>query len=489
MAVEGGVEPVWDYRVGMRYRVPGSQLKCVFAGEDRLQKFLEYVTPQGGARHELRLSEALAHLAEAAAALYGPLRAAAVRLIDGAQRAAGRKAPPGRQTGMGKPGRLRVLVTDAFDKKALAAVRFLARDGCIVGATGPHWTDQCLHCKFAAESFVSPNPVGDGDAWADFMLDYLSRKRWDAVLPMSDYTTLTLSGRAEDFAKVTNICVPPWDVLQLARDKPRISDLAASLGIAVPKTWQPSSLDEVRTLAGEVPYPVVVKYKRGTGSVGLRYARSRDELIACYGGKEHAKDMVFDDTFPMIQQYIPGETRDVAVLFCNGEPRGLLSSRRALTLPATGGRGVVNEVLELPALKEIAVRLLRRINYHGPGQVEFKYDPSRDEYYFLEVNTRFWGGVGFACEAGINFPVLTARLAVEGDIEGRFEHLNGMYYRWPFPLELQSVLERPDRFTQLLEYFNRFRRGMRYDVWPSDPMPHLWDWFMYFYRRAKSSKK
>lgn len=390
---------------------------------------------------------------------------------------------------MERQGNLRVLVSDAFDKKALAAVRFLARAGCTVGATGPHRSDQCLHSRFAAEAFISPNPVKDADAWADFMLDYLSRRRWDALLPMSDYTTLILSRRADDFGKVTNVCVPPWEVLSLARDKPRITETAASLGIPVPKTWEPSSLDDVRALAGEIDYPAVVKYKRGTGSVGLRYARSRDELIRCYGGEEHAVDIVFDDTFPMIQEYIPGETRDVSVLFRQGEPRALLSSRRVRTLPATGGRGVVNEVLELPDLKETAVRLLRKINYHGPAQVEFKYDPARDRYFFLEINTRFWGGVGFSCEAGINFPHLTARLAVEGDIEEHFEHLDGMYYRWPFPLEIQSVLERPDRFSELLEYFNRFRRGMRYDIWPSDPMPHIWDWGMHFYRSARSRWK
>lgn len=123
------------------------------------------------------------------------------------------------------------------------------------------------------------------------------------------------------------------------RTKPEILKIARRLGIGVPETWCPSNLDEVRELSESIRYPCVIKYKRGTGSVGLRYARSPTELLQRYQVREHARDMVFDDTFPMAQEYIPGQTHDVCVLFNHGEPRAANTHRRARTWPPTGGRG------------------------------------------------------------------------------------------------------------------------------------------------------
>ena len=40
------------------------------------------------------------------------------------------------------------------------------------------------------------------------------------------------------------------------------------------------------------------------------------------------------------------------------------------------------------ALLEAAVRLGESVGYRSAGTVEFIYDPARDSFYFLEVNTR-----------------------------------------------------------------------------------------------------
>jgi predicted ATP-grasp superfamily ATP-dependent carboligase len=372
-------------------------------------------------------------------------------------------------------------VTDASDKKALAAVRFLARAACRVSVTGSHRTDQSFYSKFAEGAIVTPNPAKDPDEWADFLLDYLTRDHFDAVLAMSDYTTLTLSRRQAEFEKVTGLAVPDWEVITVARDKPRVSEIASGLGIPVPAAWCPGTMAEVEKLAPELEYPVVVKYKRGTGAIGCRYAHNREELLLHYRTEVHRPDIVFDDVFPMIQEYIPGETRDVSVLFNRGEPLAALTSWRVKTWPPTGGRGVFNEVTHEPELMETVLRLLREIRYHGPAQVEFKRDLRDGSLKFIEVNTRFWGGLGFACEAGINFAHLTAQLAAFGEVEPQRDY-EGVFYRWPFPLELKSVLHGPRAFEEFLEYLNRFRvRGMRYDVWPSDPLPHLVEWGMLAY--------
>ena len=39
-------------------------------------------------------------------------------------------------------------------------------------------------------------------------------------------------------------------------------------------------------------------------------------------------------------------------------------------------------------LGETAVRAAKAVNYEGAGTVEFLFDTSNNEYYFMEMNTR-----------------------------------------------------------------------------------------------------
>ena len=377
---------------------------------------------------------------------------------------------------------MKVIVTDADDKKALAAVRFLAKKGVRVSAAGVKRWDQSFFSKYCSGRLLYPNPVRDPEAFVCSMLDYLSGHRFDCILPMSDYTTLALSKHKGQFERHTNLAVPDYETLSVVRNKPEILKIARRLGIGTPETWCPAHLDEVRELSKSISYPCVIKYKRGTGAVGLRYAHSPAELLGQYQVKEHARDIVFDDTFPMIQEYIPGETHDVCVLFNHGEPRAASTHRRARTWPPTGGRGVIDVMTWEPQLREQAVRLLREVNWHGPAQVEFKMDPHDGVPKLMEVNTRFWGGVG--AEAGIDYVYLACRMAVEGDVEPVWDYEVGMMYRWAFPLEFQSIMHGENRFEDFLEYL-RFTRGTRYDIWPSDPLPHLVKTAMTLYRHAR----
>ena len=367
---------------------------------------------------------------------------------------------------------MKVVVTDADDKKALAAVRALGRRGVHVCAAGSNRLDQSLWSKYAAGTFLYPNPVRDGAAFTEALLEFLRRERFDCVLAMSDYTTLLLSRGKREFERVTNLPFADHETLQLARDKPKVLEIAARLGIPVPETHCPRSLDEVERLAPTLTYPRVVKYRKGTGAVGLRYARTPEELVRQFAARTHERDAVFEDDLPMIQEYIPGPIHDVCLLFNRGEPRAANTHVRAKTLPPTGGRGVVDRTTDEPELREAALCLCREIVWQGPAQVEFKVDPRDGRARLMEINTRFWGGLGPSIEAGIDFAWLACRMAVDGDVKPVWNYRVGLTYRWFFPGEFLSAWKSKHRFSALLDWL-RLERGARYDLWPSDPLPHL----------------
>jgi predicted ATP-grasp superfamily ATP-dependent carboligase len=162
--------------------------------------------------------------------------------------------------------------------------------------------------------------------------------------------------------------------------------------------------------------------------------RTPDELsarIAAY--REGPSDLVYDFSQAVVQEYVPGELHDVCLLFNRGEPRAVLTQRRVLMYPRDGGVGVVNETTAERDLCEPAIALLRALDWHGPAQVEFKRDSRDGRPKLIEVNGRFWGTLDLSIRAGVNFPLLAARLAAAGEVEPAPPYRVGLRYWWPVP--------------------------------------------------------
>jgi predicted ATP-grasp superfamily ATP-dependent carboligase len=64
------------------------------------------------------------------------------------------------------------------------------------------------------------------------------------------------------------------------------------------------------------------------------------------------------------------------------------------------------ELVEIPALPQIAADFLRTIGYYGIAEVEFMQDTQTGVYKLIEVNPRFWGWHSLAIAAGVDFPYL-----------------------------------------------------------------------------------
>ena len=58
----------------------------------------------------------------------------------------------------------------------------------------------------------------------------------------------------------------------------------------------------------------------------------------------------------------------------------------------------------------------------------------------MELNGRFYSGVGLTIEAGVDLPCLTAKLARDGDVEPVTDYEVGVRCRWPLPQGLLHAL-------------------------------------------------
>jgi D-aspartate ligase len=109
----------------------------------------------------------------------------------------------------------------------------------------------------------------------------------------------------------------------------------------------------------------------------------------------------------MLQELIPGDGRHqfaFCSFFSRGRSLGRMTVRRARQHPPLFGRSSTYvETIDLPEIQEPSERFLRRIDYYGLVEVEYKLDARTGEYKLLDVNARTWGYHSIGPRAGVDF--------------------------------------------------------------------------------------
>ena len=145
----------------------------------------------------------------------------------------------------------------------------------------------------------------------------------------------------------------------------------------------------------------------------------------------------------VIQEYIPGQGYGFYGLFRYGEPRAIFMHKRRREFPITGGASTSAESYYDERLKEQGIRLLSGLKWHGVAMVEMKRDERDGEYKLMEINPKFWGSLDLSIQAGVNFPYLTAKMALYGDVDPVMDYDRDVKFSWPFPQDLLHLLARP----------------------------------------------
>jgi predicted ATP-grasp superfamily ATP-dependent carboligase len=344
---------------------------------------------------------------------------------------------------------MKVLVTDAENKNALAAIRSLGLRGVSVLAGSSRRLARGFHSRYRAGRLRYPSPHREEEFIAA-VLDAARADRLDVVLPIGDACNRVLSKHLPELAAQVAVPVAPWRSMQIASSKRLAIRFAQDAGIEVPLTFAHK--------AEVAEFPVVVK--RSIGAGGVRYVNNRAELEA------------IDASDAVIQEWIPGEGYGFFALFDHGRECALFMHRRLREYPVTGGASTAAESIREPELAELGLTLLRKLEWHGAAMVEFKRDIRDGRYKLMEINAKFWGSLDLAIAAGVDFPWLTTQLAL-----GRFAgppppYEVGVRYRWVFD-DVMHVAARPSALPAFLGDFRDAR--VHHDVWRSDLAPTCFD--------------
>jgi len=104
--------------------------------------------------------------------------------------------------------------------------------------------------------------------------------------------------------------------------------------------------------------------------------------------------------------------------------------KRLREKPPGGGVSVLSQSVSIdPAQQAIARQLLDTAKWHGVAMVEFKVSPD-DTPYLMEINTRFWGSLQLAIDAGVDFPAMLFQLACDKQTKPVTDYKIGIKLRW-----------------------------------------------------------
>ena len=229
------------------------------------------------------------------------------------------------------------------------------------------------------------------------------------LFPSTDEVVELIARNTEQLSNVYQLVTQAWDVVKWANDKRLTYRMAQELGVPFPKTWYPANEDDLRTM--EIAFPAIIKPAfsvRLHSAIQLKAlpANSFEELLKQY---RLAATVISTDEI-MVQEIIPGNGRtqySVGAFCKGGKTLHGMTARRTRQYPIDYGlNSSFVEAIEVPALFELAEKLLCYMHVSGMVEVEFKHDLRDKQYKLLDINVRPWGWHTLCMACGLDFPYI-----------------------------------------------------------------------------------
>ncbi len=172
-------------------------------------------------------------------------------------------------------------------------------------------------------------------------------------------------------------------------------EIAAKNGVPMlPGTGILKDEAEAMKAANAIGYPTMLKSTAGGGGIGMRLCNSPEELRDAYESVSRQSQASFGSSNLYLERFVTAARHIEVQLFGDGRGSVIalgerdcsIQRRNQKVIEETPAPGLPDAIRQ--RLLEAAVRLGKAVRYQSAGTVEFIYDNSTGDFYFLEVNTR-----------------------------------------------------------------------------------------------------
>ena len=229
----------------------------------------------------------------------------------------------------------------------------------------------------------------------ELLLKDVPNEKDTVLLATNDWLIGIMSQNFEALSARYFMTIPTPDVVEICFNKRATYRKAMELGVAIPETYFPDTMEEIKRLGAKVSFPVILKpavmftFHKATGKK-VFFCANQQELVDNY--IEILKIIPPEEV--IVQQFLKGGAKSLysfGSFFADGEVYGGFVANRIRQKPMDFGistcyaRSVVN-----PELEALAINFLKSINYFGMSEVEFMHDPETNVFRLIEINPRSW---------------------------------------------------------------------------------------------------
>ena len=224
------------------------------------------------------------------------------------------------------------------------------------------------------------------------ILRICEKEQIQAITTLIDPEIMLLAEHREEFERIgVEVLAPYKETAELCFDKYEMFKFLKEKNIKTVLTYGNIDSFEIGMKNNEIKFPVFVKPRTGSGSVGARRIEEIDSL----------KKAMEEDPTLIIQEFM-GDALDIdADIYVDtiSNQAVALFSKKKLETKIGGASKTVSFKDE--KLNQFASEALKVFKFNGPIDMDLWY---RDgEYYLSEVNPRFGGGYLHAYGAGVDF--------------------------------------------------------------------------------------
>lgn len=251
-------------------------------------------------------------------------------------------------------------------------------------------------------------PAVYADDYVEITLRICKENQIAALISLNDLELPILAAAKEQFEQIgTRVIVSNPEIIDIAFDKYKTAQWVESIGLQSPKTYCTIEAAKEALYNGDIHFPLFLKPRWGSGSIGLETVDDEDELDVVYQWlmKRVKKTILASasvgDDYILIQERLTGKEYGLDIMNDLEGRFVAVSVKEKLAMRA--GETDKAVTVDNPEIRAIGQRIGESLKHIGNLDVDIM-QRANDDYCVLELNPRFGGGFPFSYEAGVNLP-------------------------------------------------------------------------------------
>ncbi|MCB0310704.1 MAG: ATP-grasp domain-containing protein, partial [Bdellovibrionales bacterium] len=257
--------------------------------------------------------------------------------------------------------------------------------------------EDALHVKLASES-VCIGPALAKDSYLNIasIMSAAIATGADAIHPGYGFLSENPA-----FAEICGSCGitfigPTVRNMRVMGDKARARRAADKVGVPTIPGDSRGFLEssDALSVAKKAGFPILLKSCAGGGGRGMKIVNSEEEFAGAFGVAQTEVEAAFGDGHILVEKYLP-RVRHIEVQVAGDRWQNVIhlgirdcsiQRRYQKLIEESPSIGLPPELRT--KIQNSAVELAQSVNYSSVGTVEFLVDLEKEEYYFIEMNTR-----------------------------------------------------------------------------------------------------